>query len=408
MECQAGRVRDLVALDLPGGPAFLAALRSVWAAGDAVLPVDQRLPDPARRALVEAARPKAVISPTSPATPASPGPGANAPAAWHRVVLDQRAPPVGDDDAVVVASSGSTGSPKLVVHTRAAITAHARAVHHLLGVDAGTDRWLACLPLSHLGGLGVVLRSVVTDTPVDLLPGFDADEVATAPERLGTTLVSLVPTALGRVDADRYRWVVLGGAADHVRRPGNVVHTYGLTESGGGIVYDGVPLDDVEVAVATDGAISLRGPVLARGTRAPDGTVDPCAGPDGWLATGDVGRWVGDAGGPDRLVVDGRADDLIVTGGENVWPDAVEARLRSHPGVAEVAVVGRPDPAWGQRVVAAVVPVDASAPPTLRDLRDHVRSHLPAHCAPREVVTRSWLPRTALGKVRRQELVATE
>lgn len=400
-------MRDLVALDLPGGPMFLDALRSVWAAGDAVLPVDQRLPDPARRALIASARPQAIISPTKSASRV-PGVGGQGRASWQRVVLDRRAPPLGDDDAVVVASSGSTGPPKLVVHTRAGVTAHARAVHHRLAVDTGTDRWLACLPLSHLGGLGVVLRSVVTDTPVDLVADFDADEVATAPERLGTTLVSLVPTALDHIDAGRYRWVVLGGAADDVRRPGNVVHTYGLTESGGGVVYDGVPLDGVEVAVAADGGISLRGPVLARGTRGPDGTVDPYTGPEGWLATGDVGRWVCDAGGPDRLVVEGRADDLIVTGGENVWPDAVEARLRSHPGVAEVAVVGRPDPAWGQRVVATVVPVDASAPPTLGDLRDHVRSHLPAHCAPREVVTTVSLPRTALGKVRRQELAATE
>ncbi|MBX3283991.1 MAG: AMP-binding protein [Actinobacteria bacterium] len=379
-------MRELVALDLPGGPAFVRALQQAWDGGDAVFPLDQRLPQPARRQLLDAARPHAVVEASGPTT-------------WERA-----APPVADDDAVVVASSGSTGAPKLVVHTHTGVAAHAWAVHQHLGVDPATDRWLACLPLAHLGGLGVVLRSIVTDTPVDVVPGFDAADVATAPAERGTTLVSLVPTALDRIDPEPFRWVVLGGSADPTDRPANVVRTYGLTETGGGVVYDGVPLPGVAVRVADDGTISIAGPTLARGLRADDGTTVPVAGADGWLATGDLGAWDDDG----RLVVHGRADDLIVTGGENVWPATVEAVLATHPAVAEVAVLGRPDPAWGSAVVAVVVPVPHVDPPTLEHLRNHVRARLPAYAAPRRLVLVEALPRTALGKVARAALVVPD
>ncbi len=306
----------------------------------------------------------------------------------------------GPTDAIVVASSGTTGPPKLLVHNHAAIEAHAQAVHTHLGVDPDRDRWLACLPLAHLGGLGVVLRALVTSTPLDVWPSFDATRVAAAPAELGTTLVSLVPTALDRVDPTPFRWVVLGGSADPTARPANVVHTYGMTETGGGVVYDGQPLPGVEVRLGPAGAISLRGPMFASGRRQPDGSLGSLVDPDGWLATGDVGRWADDG----RLMVDGRADDLIVTGGENVWPATVEAALAGHPRVAEVAVVGRPDPEWGQRVVAIVVAVDSAHPPSLDDLRAHGRLTLPAYATPREVVLVDQLPRTSLGKVRRPAL----
>jgi O-succinylbenzoic acid--CoA ligase len=373
-------VREIVAIDLVGGPPFVDAVRRAWDDGDAVLPVDQRLPRPAREALFAAARPHRVVTEGARSVPVEAG-----------------APPVETGTALVVATSGTTGVPKVVVHGHRSVEAHARAVHGRLGVDPGRDRWLACLPLAHLGGLGVVLRALVTGTPLDVVPGFDADLVQGAPHRLGTTLTSLVPTALDRIDPGGYRWVVLGGSADPVDRPANVVRTYGLTETGGGVVYDGRPLDGVEVRVGDGGAIALRGPVLADGLRQPDGRVEPIVDGDGWLATGDLG-----ALGPDgRLQVEGRADELIVTGGENVWPTAVEAVLLRHPAVAEVVVVGRPDPEWGARVVAVAVAADATAPPDLMELRDHVRTELPAHAAPRQLVLVQGLPRTALGKVRR-------
>jgi O-succinylbenzoic acid--CoA ligase len=368
-------VRRLVALDLPPGPPFLDALRRTWDDGDAALPVDQRLPPSARHELLAAMAPAVVIED-----------GGGRP--W----VGGRPRPVEDGDALVVATSGTTGTPKGVVLAHAAVAAHAAAVHARLAVDAARDRWLACLPLAHVGGLGVVTRALVTGTPLEVHARFDPAEVADA---AGATLVALVPTALDRLApavVDRFRWVLLGGSADTGPRPGNVVRTYGLTESGGGVVYDGRPLDGMEVRTV-DGEIQLRGPTLLRAYR--DGRVP--LDPDGWLPTGDLGA----VGADGTLCVHGRRDELIVTGGENVWPAAVEAVLATHPAVAEVAVAGRADPEWGQRVVAFVVPRRPDQPPGLAELRAAAKERLAAHAAPRELVLVDRLARTALGKVRR-------
>ncbi|MFN8019399.1 MAG: AMP-binding protein [Acidimicrobiales bacterium] len=374
----------LVALDLPGGPTFVAVLRRTWDEGDAVLVLDRRTTDEARAALARQAGAHVVVGADGTEAP-GPAPG----------------PSLDDEDRLVVATSGSTGAPKLVVHTDAGLRAHAAAVHARLGVAPDRDRWLACLPLDHLGGFGVVARSLLTATPVDVVDGFDRRTVAAAPAQLGSTLVSLVPTALDRLAEDavaRFRRIVLGGAADPVDRPGNVVRTYGSTETGGGVVYDGRPLDAVEVAVDGEGRIALRGPSLARGLRGADGAVAALVDADGWLRTGDLGEL-----GPDgRLVVHGRADALIITGGENVWPGPVERALATHPAVAEVVVMGEPDPEWGQRVVAVVVPVDPADPPALEALRAHAAdAGLPPAARPRQVRVVASIPRSSLGKPRR-------
>ena len=188
--------------------------------------------------------------------------------------------------------------------------------------------------------------------------------------------MSLVPTTLRRIDPALFRTVVLGGSAMPADLPPNAVTTYGMTETGSGVVYDGVPLDGVEVAVV-DGEVRLRCPMLLRAYR--DGT-DP-RDADGWFPTGDAGGWDEGTG---RLRVHGRIGDVIVTGGEKVWPAAVERVLTAHPGVAEVAVVGVADPAWGARVVAVVVPRDPARPPALAAVRDAVKAELPAYAgAPR-------------------------
>ena len=166
-----------------------------------------------------------------------------------------------------------------------------------------------------------------------------------------------------------------------------------MTETGSGVVYDGRPLDGVEVRVDKTGEIHVRGPMLLRTYR--DGT-DPRR--DGWFATGDLGRWDPDG----RLVVDGRRGDLIISGGENVWPEPVEAVLRRHPKVRDVAVGGTTDPEWGQVVTAYVVA--AGEAPTLDELRAAVKEELAPHCAPRRLVLVDAIPRTALGKVRRADL----
>ena len=364
----------LIALDLPGGPEFVEALRQAWDDGDAVFPVDQRLASLPRRRVVEAVAPEVVVDPGG------------------RTKLPGGIPAEAGD-ALVVATSGTTGEPKGVVLTHAAVAASARATSARLGVDRARDRWLACLPLSHVGGLSVITRALLTGTALEVLAGFDAAVVSAAASV--DTLVSLVPTALRRVDPSRFKTVVLGGSVPPQGLPSNVVTTYGMTETGSGVVYDGRPLDGVDVDIA-DGEIRLRGPMLLRGYR--DGSTPLDA--HGWLATGDSG-----ALGPDgRLVVHGRLSELIITGGEHVWPRAVEAALRHHPAVLDVAVAGQPDPEWGQAVVAWVVPTDPGAPPTLAELRQFVKHHLAPWAAPRHLVVLPALPRTSIGKVRRADL----
>jgi O-succinylbenzoic acid--CoA ligase len=366
-------VPNLVALDLPGGPPFVDELRRVWDAGDAACPIDQRLPVVAKRSVLDRFGVSTVIS-----------------VAGDRQALG-RGSPVEPGDALVVATSGSSGEPRGVVLTHDAVAASAAATSERLAVTSD-DHWLACLPLSHVGGLSVVTRALHTGTRLTVHPGFDADAVMAS----GATLVSLVTTALRRIDPARFRTIVLGGARPPADRPANAVTTYGMTETGSGVVYDRRPLAGVDVRIVAN-EVHVRCPMLLRCYR--DGSVPVT--PDGWFPTGDLGEL--DAGG--SLTVYGRRGDLIITGGENVWPEAVEAALRDIPGVGDVAVLGLPDDEWGQAVTALVAPTDRTSPVTLELLREAVKEQLPAYCAPRRVVYVADLPRTTLGKLRRSELL---
>lgn len=369
---------DLVAIDLPGGPEFVDQLLRAWDGGDAIFPVDQRLPHEARLAMIDAMAATVVVDRTG----------------RHR----REGRDIEPGDAIVAVTSGSTGAPKGVVLTHDAIAASASATNARLGATPA-DTWLACLPLSHLGGLSVVTRALLGGLGLVVHPTFDADAVMASADA-GVTLVSLVPTVLRRVDASRFRRVLLGGSAMPAALPDNVVASYGLTETSSGLVYDGAPLDGVEVRLAPDGEIQVKGPMLLRCYR--DGR-SPLM-PGGWLPTGDIGSW--DSVG--RLHVDGRRDDLIITGGENVWPQTVEAALADHPAVAEVAVTGEVDLEWGQRIVAWVVPVDPARAPTLEILRAHVRCRLPAFMAPKELLVLREMPRTTSGKVSKRALIRRE
>jgi O-succinylbenzoic acid--CoA ligase len=382
-------VPELVALDLPGGAGFVDALRAVWDTGDAAAPLDPRLPERARSALLRALRPTRIVGSDGELRRVADGLG------------------VDEGDALVLATSGSSGEPRGVVLTHDAVGASARATSSRLGVDPGRHAWLACLPLAHVGGLSVVTRAILTDTPLTVLPGFEA-EVVEELGRSGTaTHTSLVTTGVRRIDPTAFTCILLGGSRLPEGRAANVVATYGMTETGSGVVYDGVPLDDVEIALAhfededdgEDGEILLRAPMLLRCYR--DGADGRVTGPDGrhdWFATGDAG-YVNDDG---TLGVRGRVAEVIVTGGEKVWPDAVERVLATHPGVTEVAVWKRDDPEWGERVVAWVVSPDPA--PAAEELVELVKASLAPWAAPKEIVFTTALPRLASGKVRRSDL----
>jgi O-succinylbenzoic acid--CoA ligase len=373
---------------------FVDALRAIWDTGDAAAPLDPRLPPVAKRILIDALRPTRIVG--------SDG--------EQRKLPD--GVPVEVGDALVVATSGTSGQPKGVVLTHEAVAASAAATTARLGIDPSRHTWLACLPLAHIGGLSVVTRSIVCGTPLLALPGFDADEVEALGRSGRVTHVSLVSTALGRLDPSVFACVLLGGSKPPADLPPNAVTTYGMTETGSGVVYDGVPLGGVELAVRDpdgvdigkvsaegEGEILVRAPMLFRGYR--DGATGRVEGPDGhasWFATGDGGA----LGTDGRLSVSGRLADVITTGAEKVWPDSVERALLSHAAVAEVAVWKRPDPEWGERVVAWVVPTDDT--PTLEELRDIVAELVAPWAAPKELVIVDDLPRTAAGKVRRREL----
>jgi O-succinylbenzoic acid--CoA ligase len=374
----------LVALAMPGGPGFVEELIRAWDDSDAVLPVDLRLAPPARARLLQLMAPAVLVDETG-----------------IRHTLDGVVP-TESTDALVMATSGTTGDPKGVVLTHEALAASARATSTRLGVDPTTDRWWACLPLAHIGGLSVVTRSLLGGVGCEVVGGFSGEGAVEALER-GATLTALVPTALGRLDpavAGRFRQIVLGGQAPPPDLPANVVTTYGLTETASGIVYNRLPLTGVGVRIE-DGEILVRGPMLLRCYR--DGT-DP-KDADGWFRTGDAGS----IGADGQLSVHGRIAELVITGGENVWPSAVEAIVRTHSAVLDVAVGGVADAEWGERVCAyVVVGGEVEAGVLLAELRELVSAELAAFAAPREVVVVPHIPRTALGKVRREALARLE
>jgi O-succinylbenzoic acid--CoA ligase len=377
-------VPRLVALVAASEPRAVEELWRTLEDGDAVLPIDPRLADAARNRVIAAMAPSAFIDERG---------------GRHEL---ERGAPVEEGDALVMATSGTTGEPKGVVLTHDAIFASARATSARIAVDPTRDRWWACLPLAHIGGLAVVLRAQAMGVGCEV-GGFSAEAASGALER-GATLTSLVPTALRRLDTEAvsaFRCIVLGGQAPPSGLPPNVLTTYGMTETGSGVVYDGIPLDGVEVALSESSEILLRGPMLLRCYR--DGR-DPKTH-DGWFATGDAGSF-----GPDgRLSVHGRIEDLVITGGENVWPGAVEPLVERHPAVLEAAVAGRPDPEWGERVTAfLVVSGEVEAAALLGEIRDLVRDELAGYAAPREIVLVDELPRTPLGKVRREALSGLE
>ena len=368
----------LIALDMPASKTFVDLVQRTWSNGDAILPIDQRLPLASKKMLMDTMAPSEIIDDSFTASSLPNG----------------RA--MQDGDALVIASSGSTGAPKGIIHSHSSILAGAKASASRLQLGA-SDHWLVCIPVSHVGGFSVISRALHTGAALTLHPAFNAAAVQEAAKN-GATHTSLVATALSRIDASLFRTILLGGSSAPDNLPSNVVTTYGMTETGGGVVYNGQPLDNVEIKIV-EGEIFLRCPMLMRAYR-DDQTISI---EDGWYATGDIGEI--DENG--KLSVRGRRSDMIITGGENVWPSAVENSLTSHPIVNQVVVRGMPDTTWGQRVVAYVVLNDSSQSSEVKllsDLREHVKQTLPAFCAPQQIVVLAEIPRTSLGKVDMQAL----
>ena len=316
-----------------------------------------------------------------------------------------------DDVACRVMTSGSTGTPDPVGLTYGNFLWSAVGSAFNIGVEP-EDRWLCCLPLSHISGLGIVMRSVIYGTTAVIHDGFDVDRVAAALERDEITVVSLVTTMLTRLleagaDLSGPRAVLVGGGPvpedpleEALGRGATVVQTYGLTETCSQVTTlapadarrklgsAGRPLLTTHLRIQ-DGEILVQGPTVAPGR----------ADADGWLHTGDLGR-IDEEG---FLYVDDRIDDMIVSGGENVVPAEVEKVLLRHPEVADAAVVGREDPEWQQAVTAIVVLRDGSeASPD--ELRRHCAESLAGFKVPKRVELAAALPRTPSGKLMRRAL----
>ena len=371
---------DRVATTLSGVD-FALLLHALPKLGAVIVPVNTRLTDAERGALLEDAHPALVVD-----EPLE-GHGANVP-----VLMNS------DDDAplAVVYTSGTTGRPKPVELTYGNFQASADANAENLGVQ-DDDRWLCCMPLFHVGGMSILTRSAIYGTEAVIHERFDAQAVLHALEEEQITLVSLVATQLRRLlDAGLeappdLRAALIGGGpipSDLVKRAEQVgvpvLPTYGMTETCSQ-VWTGRPLPGAEITASDEGEILIRGPMVAPGAIAEDG----------WLHTGDRGSI--DADG--TLTVEGRIADTILTGGENVSAAEVEAALLAHPAVKDAAVVGRPDPEWGQAVTAYVVGNgDAD------DLDEHLRSRLAGYKVPKTIHRIDAIPRNAAGKILRGRL----
>ena len=335
---------------------------------------------------------------------------------------------IDDDVALVVSTSGTTGTPKGAMLTPAALIASAAATHDRLG---GPGTWLLALPTHHIAGIQVLVRSLQAGTvPVelDVSSGFNVTELPTAVAQLGSgrRYTSLVATQLAKALLDPEATAALaeldavllgGGPAPRPVLEGAVaagiavVRTYGSSETAGGCVYDGVPLDGVRIrlddgAEPGEGRIVIGGPTLAKGYRNPSGS-GPFAGSGGdpfaeagWFHTDDLGMVDTDG----RLAVLGRADEAISTGGLTVMPGPVEAVLSRHPAVADCAVFGVPDDRLGQRVVAAIVVVPGAVEPSIEDLKEYLSHSLDSTAAPRELHIIDELPRRGIGKLDRRAL----
>jgi O-succinylbenzoic acid--CoA ligase len=387
-----------VALALDAGAHYAVALHALMKLGAVAFPVNTRLSDD--RLEAELAEADAALVLRSPLDPTG---------------TEADMPLLGEHDLDAIhcrlRTSGTAGEPRAIGLTYGNFLWSAVGSAFNLGVDPA-DRWLCCLPLHHVAGLSILMRSVIYGTGAVVQDGFDPERVGRSLAEDDVTLVSLVATQLVRlldagVDISGPRAIVVGGGPVPVEvieaaaeRGATVVQTYGMTETCSQVTTlspaearakagsAGRPLLTTHLRIQ-DGEILVQGPTVAPGL----------ADEDGWLHTGDLGR-IDDEG---FLYVEGRLRDTIVTGGENVQPGEVEAVLRRHPDVADVAAVGREDPEW-QEAVTAVVVVREGADADAEDLRRHCAAELAGFKVPKRFEFVRELPRTESGKLLRRQL----
>ncbi len=402
LAARGGAPGERVAIALPAGLDFAVALHACLLLGAVAVPVDLRLGERERAAVVDGAA--VVVDEPLRADPAR----GIATGAVHDL----------DAVAAVIHTSGTTSAPKPVELTYGNFLWSALGSAVALGLDP-RERWLCNLPLSHVGGLSILLRSAIYATTAVVHERFDPELAlgAILADAQPVTVVSLVATTLARLlDAGlerppALRCALTGGGPvpaallERARAAGVPVSlTYGLTEACSQVSTTplatldlpsaaptaGPPLFCTRVRIGPEGEIEVAGPTVARGA----------AGADGWLRTGDLGRLNLEG----NLQVTGRKADTIVTGGENVAPAEVEAVLEEHPGVLEAAAIGRPDERWGEAVTALVV-LRGGARAHGEELREHCAARLAAHKVPKRVaLVEGPLPRTRSGKLLRREL----
>jgi O-succinylbenzoic acid--CoA ligase len=392
------RAGAAVTIEMSAGAEYVVLLHALMKLGAVAVPLNPRFAAPEREAQIAAAEPALELTRTGQVT----GDEADIP------LLGEH-----DLDAIHcrILTSGTSGAGRSIGLTYGNHLWSAVGSAFRIGVDP-TDRWLCCLPLHHVGGLSIVLRSVVYGTGVVVHDGFDTEAVARTLDLESVSVISLVPTQLIRlldagVDLSGPRAVLVGGAPipldaveEATGRGATVVPTYGLTEAASQVTTvepqevlrrpgtAGRPLLTTHLRIK-GGEILVQGPTVAPG----------CTDEDGWLHTGDLGRIDEDG----FLYVEGRLGDVIVTGGENVVPTEVEEVLRRHPSVADAAAVGRSDPEW-QEAVAAVVVLRDGAAASEQELREHCASQLANFKVPKRFEFADELPRTASGKLLRRKL----
>lgn len=364
-------MRSLLAIDLPLGPTLEAALRECADRDQAFCILDQRLSARRRAEELEWLGATEILTDSD-----------------RHTRRDGRS--VDDDIGLVMLTSGSSGEPKAAQLTWDALAASAELTQATLRGDT-PPVWHPCLPANHIGGLAVLLRAILSDAS---LLWTNEEDIEGAPH-LGATHVSLVRTQLARCDVSGYRCVLLGGARPPEQLPANVFTTWGMTETGSGVVYSGVPLPGVEF-MAVNGELCVRTPTLFRSYRnAPRPRYVDSHGRE-WFPTGDAGEVL-----ENRIRVFGRLGFVINTGGEKLWPEDLESVLATVTGVRDVAVLGIDDPEWGQRVVALVVSDDAAIDDTLRQVASE---RLGPWAKPKEIRHVVAIPRTSNGKIRRADL----